>query len=109
MTAIPQLTPVIRFEGLSRTYPGPPPVPALRDCHLTVRPGEYVAVVGPSGSGKSTLLNVLGLLDRPTGGTYELDGIDVGSLYVRDRTALRGRRIGCVFQAFHFLPHRVPA
>ena len=108
MTAAPHATPVIRFDGLSRTYPGPPPVPALRSCHLSVLPGEYVAVVGPSGSGKSTLLNVLGLLDRPTGGTYELDGMDVGDLSERDRTALRGRRIGFVFQAFHLLPHRGP-
>jgi putative ABC transport system ATP-binding protein len=108
MSATAQPTPVIRFDGLSRTYPGPPPVPALHDCNLRVRPGEYVAVVGPSGSGKSTLLNVLGLLDRPTGGTYELDGIDVDDLSERDRTALRGRRIGFVFQAFHLLPHRGP-
>jgi putative ABC transport system ATP-binding protein len=65
-------------------------------------------VVGPSGSGKSTLLNVMGLLDRPTGGTYRLAGVDVSRLRERDRTALRGRSIGFVFQAFHLLPHRGP-
>jgi putative ABC transport system ATP-binding protein len=98
--------PVIEFDQLSRTYPGHPPVPALRPCDLLVRSGEYVAVVGPSGSGKSTLLNVLGLLDRPTTGTYRLDGASVADLCERDRAALRGRRIGFVFQAFHLLPHR---
>ena len=98
--------PVIRFSGVGLTYPGPPSVPALRPCDLTVASGEYLAVVGPSGSGKSTFLNVAGLLDRPTTGTYELDGIDVGGLGERDRTALRGRRIGFVFQAFHLLAYR---
>jgi putative ABC transport system ATP-binding protein len=98
--------PVIDVSGLSRTYPGPPPVPALTGCDLSVLPGEYLAVVGRSGSGKSTLLNVLGLLDRPTSGVYRLDGIDAAALSERDRTALRGRRIGFVFQSFHLLPHR---
>ncbi|MCP2338887.1 putative ABC transport system ATP-binding protein [Actinomadura rupiterrae] len=69
-------------------------------------PGEYVTVVGPSGSGKSTFLNVAGLLDRPSGGTYWLDGIDTGALSERDRTSLRGRRIGFVFQSFHLLARR---
>lgn len=97
---------MIEVTGLSRTYPGPPPVLALRECDLSVLPGEYIAVVGRSGSGKSTLLNVLGLLDRPTSGSYRLDGIDAARLSERDRTALRGRRIGFVFQSFHLLPHR---
>nr|WP_229923893.1 ABC transporter ATP-binding protein [Streptomyces capillispiralis] len=88
------------------TYPGPPPVPALRPTDLTIGRGEYVTVVGPSGSGKSTFLNVVGLLDRPTAGTYLLDGIDVAGLREADRTALRGRRIGFVFQSFNLLPHR---
>jgi putative ABC transport system ATP-binding protein len=100
------MTPVIRFSGIGLTYPGPPPVPALRPCDLEVWPGERVVIVGPSGSGKSTLLNVAGLLDRPTQGSYELDGIDTGSLRERDRTALRGQRIGFVFQSFNLLPYR---
>ena len=100
------MTPVIRFGGIALTYPGPPPVPALKPCDLQVAAGEHVVVVGPSGSGKSTLLNVAGLLDRPTEGVYELDGIDTGSLADRDRTALRGQRIGFVFQSFHLLPYR---
>jgi putative ABC transport system ATP-binding protein len=98
--------PVVRLDGVEMTYPGPPPVHALRPVHIAIGAGEYVTVVGPSGSGKSTFLNVLGLLDRPTAGTYELDGMDVGSLPERDRTAVRGRRIGFVFQAFHLLQHR---
>ena len=103
------MNPVIRLSGVSRTYPGPPQVTALRESSLIVHPGEYVAIVGPSGSGKSTLLNLLGLLDRPSDGTYELDGVDVGKLTERDRTALRGGRIGFVFQSFHLLPHRTAA
>lgn len=98
--------PVIEFAGVAKRYPGPPPVPALRPADLVIRRGEYVAVVGPSGSGKSTFLNVLGLLDRPSEGVYRLDGIDTAGLTERDRTALRGRRIGFVFQSFHLLPHR---
>ncbi|MCM2426846.1 ABC transporter ATP-binding protein [Streptomyces sp. RKAG337] len=88
------------------TYPGPPPVAALTACDLTVGAGEFVTVVGPSGSGKSTFLNIVGLLDVPTSGSYLLDGIDTGALKDADRTALRGRRIGFVFQSFHLLPYR---
>ncbi len=98
--------PVIDFAAVGMTYPGPPPVVALRPTNLTIQRGDFVTVVGPSGSGKSTFLNVVGLLDRPTTGRYRLDGIDVGTLREADRTALRGRRIGFVFQAFHLLPHR---
>jgi putative ABC transport system ATP-binding protein len=94
----------VSFRGVARTYPGPPPVTALRPSDLIVRRGEYVTVTGPSGSGKSTLLNLVGLLDAPSGGVYALDGIDTGALRERDRTALRARRIGFVFQAFHLLP-----
>ncbi|MEU1288737.1 ABC transporter ATP-binding protein [Kitasatospora sp. NPDC005856] len=99
-------TPVIRLRGAFRTFPGPPPVTALHPLDLEVARGEYAAVIGPSGSGKSTFLNLLGLLDRPSGGTYELDGIDTGALSEARRTALRGRRIGFVFQSFHLLPYR---
>jgi putative ABC transport system ATP-binding protein len=99
-------TPVIDLHGLARTYPGPPPVPALRPADLMINPGDYVAVTGPSGSGKSTLLHLLGLLDTPTAGTYLLDGLDMSRLKDRDRSALRGSRIGFVFQEFHLLPYR---
>jgi putative ABC transport system ATP-binding protein len=98
--------PVIELKGLARTYPGPPPVPALRPAELVIEAGDYVAVTGPSGSGKSTLLHLLGLLDTPTGGRYLLDGLDTSALSDKDRSALRGRRIGIVFQAFHLLPYR---
>jgi putative ABC transport system ATP-binding protein len=99
-------TPVIELAGLARTYPGPPPVCALRPADLVIGAGGYVAVTGPSGSGKSTLLHLLGLLDAPTGGRYLLDGLDTSRLGDRDRSALRGRRIGVVFQAFHLLAYR---
>ena len=98
--------PVIELRGMARTYPGPPPVPALRPADLVIEEGDYVAVTGPSGSGKSTLLHLLGLLDSPTAGSYLLDGIDTSTLNDRDRSALRGRRIGFVFQEFHLLPYR---
>ena len=101
--------PVIDFTAVGMTYPGPPPVLALRPTDLRIERGEFVTVIGPSGSGKSTFLHVVGLLDRPTTGRYELDGIDVRSLREADRTALRGRRIGFVFQSFHLLPHRSAA
>ncbi|GAA2427084.1 ABC transporter ATP-binding protein [Streptomyces glaucus] len=97
---------MIEFRRVALTYPGPPPVEAFRPCDLTVHRGDFVTVVGPSGSGKSTFLNIAGLLDAPTSGTYLLDGIDTGTLRDADRTALRGRRIGFVFQAFHLMPHR---
>jgi putative ABC transport system ATP-binding protein len=100
------MNPVVRLRAAGLTYPGPPPVSALRPTDLVIESGEYVAVVGPSGSGKSTLLNVLGLLDRPTTGQYELDGWDTAELPEADRTALRGQRIGFVFQSFHLLPYR---
>ncbi|WP_431679636.1 ABC transporter ATP-binding protein [Kitasatospora sp. KL5] len=97
---------IVRLEGVGRSHAGPPPVTALHPCDLTVHSGEFLAVTGPSGSGKSTLLHLLGLLDTPTVGRYTLDGIDTGQLSDRDRSTLRGRRIGFVFQSFHLLPHR---
>jgi putative ABC transport system ATP-binding protein len=100
------IPPTIRLNNLGRTFDTTPPVHALAEVNLTVAQGEYAAIIGPSGSGKSTLLNVLGLLDRPTSGSYQLDGIDVGNLKEGERTAVRGQRIGFVFQAFHLLDHR---
>jgi putative ABC transport system ATP-binding protein len=95
--------PVIELHRLARTYPGPPPVHALHPTDLVIKAGDYVAVTGPSGSGKSTLLHLLG---SPTSGSYLLDGLDTSKLPDRDRSALRGRRIGIVFQAFHLLAYR---
>jgi putative ABC transport system ATP-binding protein len=79
---------------------------ALRDVDLSIGSGDYVSIMGPSGSGKSTMLNMLGLLDRPTVGRYLLEGRDTAPLKDRDRTKLRGRSLGFVFQAFHLLPKR---
>lgn len=100
------LTPVIELDNVERTFPGPPPVHALKQTDLALHRGQYLSIVGPSGSGKSTLLHLLGLLDTPTSGVYRLDGIDTGSLTDAQRTGLRGSRLGFVFQAFHLLPHR---
>lgn len=81
------------------------PVPVLRGIDLTIREGEYAAIVGPSGSGKSTLLNILGCLDLPTSGTYEFVGEDVGKFDDRRLSHLRNHRIGFVFQSFQLVPH----
>ena len=102
----PTVVPVIELRQITRTFPGPPPVEALRPSDLVIDPGEYVSIIGPSGSGKSTLLHLLGLLDKPTTGSYRLDGIDTGALGDNARAGLRGSRIGFVFQAFHLLHHR---
>ena len=98
--------PVIRLSSVAYTYRGPPPVVALKPTNLVIHRNEHVAITGPSGSGKSTLLNLLGLLDKPTKGTIEIDGIDVGAAPERERAAVRAHRIGFVFQSFHLLPYR---
>ncbi len=97
--------PVIRIEGLHRTYTtGGAPVHALRGVDLEIERGEMVAIMGASGSGKSTLMNILGCLDRPTAGAYWLDGVRVDGLN-RDQLAdLRNRKLGFVFQNFNLLP-----
>lgn len=97
---------VIRLREIDRHFPGDPPIEVLRGVELSVPEGDYVAIVGASGSGKSTLLNTLGLLDRPSGGSYELSGIETTSLSDGLRAAVRGSRIGFVFQSFHLMPHR---
>jgi putative ABC transport system ATP-binding protein len=94
------------MKGLSRLYTGPPHVAALTNVDLAVEKGEYLAIVGASGSGKSTLLNLIGLLDRPSAGLYELDGQEVVSLTEAERARIRACRVGFVFQSFHLMPHR---
>jgi ABC-type lipoprotein export system ATPase subunit len=98
--------PVVEFRAVSRTYGTDPPVLALRGVDLVVERGEAIAIVGPSGSGKSTLLNIVGCLDRPTAGSYLMDGIDTADLDEGELAALRGRLIGFVFQTFNLLGHR---
>lgn len=98
--------PVVELRGLTRTYGSDPPVQALRSVELTVRAGEWMAIVGPSGSGKSTLLNILGCLDRPTSGSYLIEGIDAAGLTDDERAAVRAQMIGFVFQTFQLLSHR---
>jgi lipoprotein-releasing system ATP-binding protein len=98
--------PVLRVEGLRKAYnPGTPlETEVLHDIDLELRAGEFCALMGPSGSGKSTLLNIVGLLDRPSGGRLLIGGEETGHLDERSLTRLRGRRIGFVFQYHHLLP-----
>lgn len=79
-------------------------VPVLKDVSFSVEKGEYVAIMGPSGSGKTTLMNIIGCLDLPTGGTYELSGQDVLQCTERQLAEVRLRHIGFVFQGFHLMP-----
>ncbi len=94
---------VVKMVDVSYIYKGPPPLQALYEVSLNIRNGEHVAIIGPSGSGKSTFLNLVGLLDRPTSGEIYIDNIDTKNLKERERSALRARKIGFVFQAFHLL------
>jgi putative ABC transport system ATP-binding protein len=91
--------PVLSVRNAGMTYPGG--VVALQDVSLDIARGELLAIVGPSGSGKSTLLHIMGTLDRPTTGSVSIDGQDVADLSDRRLSALRGRRLGFVFQQFH--------
>ncbi len=94
----------VHLEGVSRVYAmGEQRVHALRALDLAFEPGEYVAIMGPSGSGKSTLLHLVGLLDRPSAGTYRLDGRDLSGSDDETLARLRRERIGFVFQAFHLI------
>lgn len=97
---------VLELSKVGKQYGGDPPVHTLVDVDLQLERGEWLSITGPSGAGKSTLLNILGCLDRPTSGSYRLDGIDTATLTDVQRTGMRSRRIGFAFQAFHLLPYR---
>ncbi|MGB3564463.1 MAG: ABC transporter ATP-binding protein [Thermoanaerobaculia bacterium] len=101
---------MIQLEGITRTFQvGDQPVHALVDVAETIAEGEHVAIMGPSGSGKSTLLNIVGCLDRPTSGSYHLNGRDVGVLEEAELTNVRRHDIGFVFQFFHLIPRLTAA
>jgi putative ABC transport system ATP-binding protein len=97
---------MIKIERVSKTYrrSANDEVVALLDVSLQIGRGEFVAIVGESGSGKSTLMNIIGLLDVPTQGRYQLDGVDVTAFDASEQATMRNRKIGFIFQAFHLLP-----
>src|SRR5262245_44408996 len=98
------MTPVVKLENFSKTYyTGEVEVQAVKGVNLEIMPGEFVAIMGASGSGKSTMMNSIGCLDRPTGGKYLLDGVDVGQLDGDQLAELRNQKIGFVFQGFNLL------
>ena len=101
---------MIELQNVSRIFKvGDQQVAALRDVDLRLDAGEYISIMGPSGSGKSTMLNLLGLLDRPTSGTYLLDGGDVTDLNDEQQARVRREKIGFVFQSFHLVPRLTAA
>ena len=98
--------PVLELAGVTKVYPGTPPVTALREVSFAVAAGELVAVAGPSGSGKSTLLHLMGTLDRPSSGMVRVAGLEVAALGDRQLAGLRAHRIGFVFQQFFLAEHQ---
>lgn len=102
-TSLPE--PIIRMRGITKRYyiGEPNELEILHGIDLTVYPGEFVAIVGESGSGKSTLMNIIGVLDRPTGGSYMLDGVDVQRAKDRELSAIRNKKIGFVFQTYNLI------
>ena len=96
---------VLELSGVSKSYPGTPPVTALDDVAVVIRAAERAAVLGPSGSGKTTLLHVAGTLERPSTGSVRIGGQEVSALSDAELSAVRGLRLGFVFQQFHLLDH----
>ncbi|WP_199338645.1 MULTISPECIES: ABC transporter ATP-binding protein [Nostoc] len=101
---VPKST-IIRLENIYKVYgSGETEVKALNDVNLIIHEGEYCSIMGPSGSGKSTAMNIIGCLDRPTGGHYYLDNIDVAQMDDKSLAHIRNKKLGFVFQQFHLLP-----
>ncbi|MBQ2246739.1 MAG: ABC transporter ATP-binding protein [Selenomonadales bacterium] len=99
------MKPIIELCGISKIYnAGELAVRAIDDVSLTINEGEFTAIMGPSGSGKSTMLNIIGCLDRPSLGSYLLDGIEVSQMNEDDIASVRNSKIGFVFQNFNLLP-----
>jgi putative ABC transport system ATP-binding protein len=98
-------TPVLELAGVTKLYPGEPPVETLHRIDLVIAAGELVAIVGPSGSGKTTLLNIMAALDRPTTGSVRLAGHEAAALSDRELSGLRAHHLGVVFQQFFLLDH----
>ena len=96
---------VLELDDVTRSYPGEPPVEALRGVNLTIGEGELIGIVGPSGSGKTTLLQLMGTLDRPTRGRVRVTGLDVAAMADDDLSYLRATRIGFIFQQFFLAEH----
>ena len=97
--------PVLAVDDVTKSYPGEPPVQALRGVNLTIGHGELLGIVGPSGSGKTTLLQLMGTLDRPTGGRVRITGLDVATMADEDVAYLRATRIGFILQQFFLAEH----
>ncbi len=96
---------IIKMKDIRKIYKmGKEEVEVLKGINLEVKKGEFIAIMGPSGAGKSTLMNIMGCLDRPTSGYYELDGVDVTKLSDNELSKIRNRKIGFVFQSFHLIP-----
>ncbi|MDE0607388.1 MAG: ABC transporter ATP-binding protein [Acidimicrobiaceae bacterium] len=103
MTAVEVAVSALELRSATKSYPGTPPVLALDGVSLAVEPGEMLGVVGPSGCGKSTMLHMMGTLDRPSSGKVLVDGLDTSELSERHLSAIRGRKLGFVFQRFFLL------
>ena len=98
------MTKLIELKNINKSYQnGDQTLQVLKDIHLDVEEGEFLAIMGPSGSGKSTLMNIIGLLDRPTSGEYRLEGEEVGNLSEKKLAQVRNEQIGFVFQQFFLL------
>lgn len=98
---------LLELKDINKNYmQGSIDVPALKNVNLSVEEGEYVAIMGPSGSGKSTLMNIIGCIDKPTSGSYILDGVEIANCKDKELSLVRNKKIGFVFQNFNLLPRQ---